>query len=404
MKFVPLGSIADIQLGKMLSPKAKTGGASSFPYLRNQNVQWGRIKISDLAEMDFSDREREKFSLCAGDLLICEGGEPGRCSVWQGQLSNCYYQKALHRVRPYAGVADPEFLSLWIRHQAFTGAFEGENAKTTIAHLPLVRLEQLSVPDLDIDEQRRIAADLKAQLVAVAQAREMVTAQLGDVESLRLAIYRSVEQTMFNTSELVPFGQLVISYRNGFGTRPRAGEAGPIVLRIADVSSGVISIDDPRRGEVSARDAATYELVEGDLLFVRVNGTKSIVGRCCVVDADIPADTIFNDHLIRVRLRERVDPAFARLCVSLPSARLSIEEAASTSAGQLTVNQLILGAIELPLLPMVEQRKVVREVQGQLAAIEQMRQGIAAQLADIRQLPARLLAQAFHPTDEGTSA
>jgi type I restriction enzyme S subunit len=83
----------------MLSPKSKTG-VGSFPYLPNQNVQWQGFKLDDLATMDFSEREREKFRLLPGDLLICEGGEPGRSAVWQGILQDCYYQKALHRLRP----------------------------------------------------------------------------------------------------------------------------------------------------------------------------------------------------------------------------------------------------------------------------------------------------------------
>lgn len=183
MNFVPLGSVAQIQLGKMLSPKSKTG-KSSFPYLRNQNVQWGRFVLDDLAEMDFSDRERQKFELRVGDLLVCEGGEPGRCAIWTGEVTDCYYQKALHRVRPHAGVADAEFLSLWIRHQAFGGAFEDQNAKTTIAHLPLVRLEQLLVPAISVEEQRRIAARLKAQLAAVEEARMTAHTQLQEIELL----------------------------------------------------------------------------------------------------------------------------------------------------------------------------------------------------------------------------
>ena len=183
MNLISLGSIAEIQLGKMLSPKSKTG-VESYAYLRNQNVQWGRINLSDMAFMDFSERERQKFELRPGDLLVCEGGEPGRCAVWQSNLKDCFYQKALHRVRPHKGKADSEFLSLWIRHQAITGAFEDQNAKTTIAHLPLVRLEQLLVPDISENEQRRIAARLKAQLAAVEAARIAAKAQLAEIERL----------------------------------------------------------------------------------------------------------------------------------------------------------------------------------------------------------------------------
>lgn len=76
----------------MLSGKA-TKGESPAPYLRNANVQWGRLVLDDLLEMDFSHREREKFSLILGDLIVCEGGEPGRCAVVTEPLLNIYYQK-----------------------------------------------------------------------------------------------------------------------------------------------------------------------------------------------------------------------------------------------------------------------------------------------------------------------
>jgi type I restriction enzyme S subunit len=166
-------------------------------------------------------------------------------------------------------------------------------------------------------------------------------------------------------------------------------------LRIADVSSGFIDISNVRRGAVSAKDAETYRLVPGDLLFVRVNGAREIVGRCCVVDGSIPNDTIFNDHLIRAQLKPGLFPAFAQLCMSAPVARSIIEEAASTSAGQLTVNQQILDAVDIPDIPFDEQVRIAARLHAQLAAAREARTAVQAQLSEIERLPARLLAQAF---------
>jgi type I restriction enzyme, S subunit len=85
MKMVALEEVASVQLGKMLSPVSKTG-RSPFPYLRNHNVQWNRLQLRDMATMDFTPSERIKFELQPGDLLVCEGGEPGRCAnlEWRG--------------------------------------------------------------------------------------------------------------------------------------------------------------------------------------------------------------------------------------------------------------------------------------------------------------------------------
>jgi type I restriction enzyme S subunit len=196
-------------------------------------------------------------------------------------------------------------------------------------------------------------------------------------------------------SESSKLGKWVESYRNGFGKRPSPGESGPIVLRIADVSSGKIDLSSPRRGKISQKEALKYRLVEGDLLFIRVNGAREIVGRCSVVGPDIPNGTIFNDHLIRVRLEDGLDPEFARLCAGLPEARSKIEEAAATSAGQLTINQQVLDAIAVPDIPVFEQRKIVARLKAQLAEVETARQAAQAQVRDAMLLRGRLLQQAF---------
>jgi hypothetical protein len=75
-----LGEIADCQLGKMLDKKRESG-SSQRPYLRNANIRWFDVDVSDLLFMDIEDHEMDRFSVCSGDLLVCEGGEPGRAAI-----------------------------------------------------------------------------------------------------------------------------------------------------------------------------------------------------------------------------------------------------------------------------------------------------------------------------------
>ncbi|MCU7806311.1 MAG: restriction endonuclease subunit S [Candidatus Thiodiazotropha sp. (ex Semelilucina semeliformis)] len=91
-----VGEMADCCLGKMLD-KQKNRGLLR-PYLRNLNVQWFNIDTSDVQEMKIEVKEEERYGVLKGDLLICEGGYPGRAAVWEyeGQM---FFQKALHRVR-----------------------------------------------------------------------------------------------------------------------------------------------------------------------------------------------------------------------------------------------------------------------------------------------------------------
>src|SRR5437016_8518 len=116
---VPLGEIADVRLGKMLD-KSKHRSGRPLPYLRNINVRWGSVNTSDLLEMNFEDDELDRFGLRKGDVLVCEGGEPGRAAVWNNSIPNVKYQKAIHRIRfkqPY----DPRLLVYFLEILAKTG-------------------------------------------------------------------------------------------------------------------------------------------------------------------------------------------------------------------------------------------------------------------------------------------
>lgn len=161
-KMVKLGDLFDTQLGKMLSQKARTGDDPK-PYLRNKNVQWGAIDTTDLLSMDFNERERGKFILVPGDLLICEGGEPGRAAIWHGSVKECFYQKALHRLRPKSDTISNKFLAHWLefalRYQDLYGV---AGASSTIAHLPEVQLKMLQVPLPSRNEQDTMVESLNA--------------------------------------------------------------------------------------------------------------------------------------------------------------------------------------------------------------------------------------------------
>jgi len=146
--------VAETMLGKMLSAKSRTG-VGSTPYLRNKNVRWGSVDIEDVAEMDFTEAEREKFRLAPGDVLICEGGAGvGRTAIWRGEIDVCCFQKALHRVRVGAEVL-PEYLAQFFRYFSDSKLLEKQLSGVAIGHFPQEDLRSLQVPVPPIEEQQR---------------------------------------------------------------------------------------------------------------------------------------------------------------------------------------------------------------------------------------------------------
>ena len=86
-----VGAVAESRLGKMLD-RAKNRGTPRR-YLRNINVRWFDFDLTDLSEMRLEDSELAQLSLRYGDVLICEGGEPGRAAVWDERETDIYFQK-----------------------------------------------------------------------------------------------------------------------------------------------------------------------------------------------------------------------------------------------------------------------------------------------------------------------
>jgi type I restriction enzyme, S subunit len=150
----------EVLLGKMLDEK-RISGNHLAPYLRNVDVQWDRINIGDLPVMDFAGADLERYGLVAGDLLVCEGGEVGRAAIWPAGQAECYYQKALHRLRRRDESADsPRFMFYVLRAAATLGVFDASEGKSTIAHLTAEALRRYRFGFPASEEQAAIATFL----------------------------------------------------------------------------------------------------------------------------------------------------------------------------------------------------------------------------------------------------
>lgn len=157
-KIEKLSSVSDSRLGKMLDAK-KQNEANQYPYLANYNVQWFCFNLSDVRKMSFDHNEKCEFELKKGDVLVCEGGDVGRCAIWKEQIQECYFQKALHRVRCNPNFLNPIFLMHLFYNISICNGFEKiVGNKATIAHLTGVKLKALEIPVPPLELQRKFAA------------------------------------------------------------------------------------------------------------------------------------------------------------------------------------------------------------------------------------------------------
>ncbi len=155
----PLESVAEYCLGKMLDQNKNRG--DFLPYLANVNVRWGEFELNDLREMRFEQDELDRFGLQYGDILMCEGGEPGRCAIWKDQKPGMMFQKALHRIRPHKHI-NSDFLYYSLSYKGRSGLFAQLFTGSTIKHLPREKLAKVEVEIPPRPVQDRIAEVLTA--------------------------------------------------------------------------------------------------------------------------------------------------------------------------------------------------------------------------------------------------
>jgi type I restriction enzyme S subunit len=160
---VRVGEVFDVKQGKQLSSKESKEGKTLRPFLRTSNVLWNKIDISSISYMPFSDEEFEMLKLRRGDILVCEGGDVGRTSVWEGQLEECAYQNHLHRLRPKENNIVNYFFSYWMEYAiCLRGLYVNSANRTTIPNLSAQRLKSFLIPLPPLEEQQKIAQILQS--------------------------------------------------------------------------------------------------------------------------------------------------------------------------------------------------------------------------------------------------
>jgi type I restriction enzyme S subunit len=182
---VKLSGVAKSRLGKMLD-KAKNQGTAT-PYLRNINVRWFGFDLSDIQAIRVTEDEVRELAVARGDVLICEGGEPGRCAVWQGEDGAYVYQKALHRVRVGPALT-PEWLCYSLKDAADSGHLTDLFTGTTIKHLTGVSLGQFEFPLPPLREQHEIIRRVETLFAYADRLEARYTAARIQVEHLTPAL------------------------------------------------------------------------------------------------------------------------------------------------------------------------------------------------------------------------
>ena len=181
----------EIQLGKMLQSVSKTEKEVLVPYLKAIHVQWSGLNTDDLPMMWASLEELAQYSVKPGDLLVCEGGEGGRCAIVRDVQGTVIIQNALHRVRPREKASN-EYLRYCMKSIANIGWFDVLNDKATIAHFTREKFAALEIPVPPLPEQTAIAKYIDERTAKIDTAIAATHREIDLLEEFRTRLIADV--------------------------------------------------------------------------------------------------------------------------------------------------------------------------------------------------------------------
>ncbi len=224
-------STGDQRLGKMLD-KAKNRGINK-PYLRNTNVQWNQFELDDLKQMRIEPEEEDELCLKSGDLLICEGGEPGRCAIWRSEQEEMYFQKALHRVRAFQGIV-PEYLAINLNLDCRNGVLSNYFTGATIKHLTGQSLAKYPIPLPPTSEQHRIVAKVDQLMTLIDKLEEQQARKAKVAEAFAQAAVAAITGTEIKEPEKMKALKTELVSRLQTKNTPNAADPAPLTKLLTE--------------------------------------------------------------------------------------------------------------------------------------------------------------------------
>ena len=389
-----LGEIAEVQLGKMLDRK-KTNG-TPLPYLANVSVRWREFDLLALKMMPFSESEKEKFALRPGDIIMCEGGVPGRCAIWREPDSQIKYQKALHRIR--LRTVPAEYICYFFEAIHDTMFFTNRFSGSTIHHLPREVLIQMPIPLPPLAEQRRIVTRIEElfkiadSLGEAADGLEAAAKRL-DKKILDLAIRgKLVPQDPSDE----PASELLKRIAATSHKSPCKNQDAPIeppfeipeswvwikLGSLVNIISGVSYTKDAMRetgirilrggnldenAELSLHDddvfvSADYydmnnEVHSGDIVIVASTGSSQVMGRPAIARSDLPGVQIGAFlRIVRSNYAETAKWIAVIFCGSYYRTHI---QKMSKGTNIKNLKAAYISELQIPLPPLEEQKRIV---------------------------------------------
>ena len=254
------------------------------------------------------------------------------------------------------------------------------------------------------EEQERIVGHIESLFARLDEARQKAEAVRDSVALRRAAILHKAftgeltakwreEQGIKQAGYSVKVSKVISSIKYGTSEKSDYDFRGLPVIRIPNILDGFVDSSDIKF--LKSSEESNYELLSiNDILMVRSNGSRDIVGKCALIDESVQGYT-YASFLIRLRPNEKVEPKYLLMFLNSSLARNQLFTKAKSSAGINNINSKEISSIDIFLPTLPEQREIVRILDDLLGREQRLREAADAVVAHIERMKKAILARAF---------
>ncbi|MDD6582212.1 MAG: restriction endonuclease subunit S [Bacteroidales bacterium] len=285
---------------------------------------------------------------------------------------------------------DLQFLSYYLFHKRNDLIAQGTGGAQP--NISQTILKNLSIPLPPLATQHLIVSRIETLFAELDKAAEHLRTAQQQLKTYKQAVLRDAFEGCENAEKHL-FGELMADVRNGYGAKPTNCGTNKL-LRISSVRAMNLNLDDFRFNNSSFDERDIIQ--ENDLLFTRYNGSVDLVGVCAYVP-ELYDTYAYPDKIIRCRPKvcNTFHSKFLQYYINQGKAREFVRSKIKTTSGQNGISGSDIKKIEIPLPLLIEQHRIVKEIESRLSQAEAAEASIAEALHKTEALRQSILKKAF---------
>lgn len=352
------------------------------------------------------------FLLCASEPIRCDdysydckaillagNGDIGNISIYEGKFEA--YQRT-YIVETKENIIT-EYLYYYFKYR-WVDYNNDKMFGTAIPYIRLGNLNEFEIPVPPLSEQQRIVEQIESLFAKLDEAKEKAQEVIDGVEtnieavlynafSGKLTQYWRKENSVDYNWENSTLSKIVSGLKYGSSEKSDYNNNGTPVLRIPNIGEGVIDFSDLKymQGELGN---SYHEVFENDILIIRSNGSRDLVGKCAIVPA-LERRYAYASFLIRIKASDKVLPKYLVRYINSSMARGQLFAKAKSSSGIHNINSKELGSIRIDVPTIEEQTEILKIIEPLIKKELDVKDITSNMIENIAELKKSILAKAF---------